>query len=127
MHPVEIVVIVVAAIVAIVFVGGLLAVRRRTRRQAGTIDERIAAADHALEEARAADRGWDREALERAARVAVGDERPAFTLERLDLVLVDDRPGVEEDRAHFVAAGPAGELQVVLARRDGGWVAERVS
>jgi hypothetical protein len=127
MHPVEIILIAVAAIVVLVFVGGLVAVRRRAKRQAGTIDERIAAADHALEEARAADRGWDREALERAARVAVGDERPAFMLERLDLVLVDDRPGVEEDRAHFVAAGPAGELQVVLARRDGGWVAERVS
>ena len=45
----------------------------------------------------------------------------------LHLVLVDDRPGVEEDRAHFGAAGGDGEVRVVLARDpSGGWTVESV-
>jgi hypothetical protein len=44
----------------------------------------------------------------------------------LDLVLVDDRPGVAEDRAHFVAAGGGEDVRVILARRDDGWIAEHV-
>ena len=45
----------------------------------------------------------------------------------LHLVLVDDNPGVAEDRAHFVAVGEGGqEARVVLGRQDGDWVAESV-
>jgi hypothetical protein len=41
-------------------------------------------------------------------------------------VLVDDRPGIEEDRAHFVAVGPDGRARVILAREGDRWIAERV-
>ena len=42
-------------------------------------------------------------------------------------MLVDDRPGVTDDRAHLVARGSAGEARVILARREGGdWFAEHV-
>jgi hypothetical protein len=39
---------------------------------------------------------------------------------------VDDKPGVTEDRAHFVASGNGEEARVVLARRESGWALERV-
>jgi hypothetical protein len=39
---------------------------------------------------------------------------------------VEDRPGIEEDRGHFVAAGADGQVRVILAREGDSWVAERV-
>ena len=62
--------------------------------------------------------------LEEAARKAVADARPGSAYD-LHLVLVDDRPGVTEDRAQFLAVGDE-RVKVTLARRDEGWVAERI-
>jgi hypothetical protein len=61
-----------------------------------------------------------------AARAAIDESRPGFDYDDMQLVLVDDRPGVEEDRAHFVAAGAGGQARVILARQGERWVAERV-
>jgi len=121
-----IVLIVLGAIVLLFFIGGVAAAITRSRRQAGTYARHVAAADSALEQARAADRGWHRETMEQVARDAVGEARPGWTFDKLHLVLVDDRPGVAEDRAHFVAVGSDGECRVTLARHDDRWVAERV-
>jgi hypothetical protein len=126
MSTLAIVLIVVGVVVLLLFAGGLAAARRRDRLQAPTLERHLAEADRALEEARAADKGWDRPRLEAAARQAVQEKRPGWAYERLDLVLVDDRPGVEEDCAHFVASGPDDEVRVVLGRREGDWVAESV-
>ena len=126
MSALAIVLIVIAVLVVALFVGGLLASARRERQFAREREQNIAAADVALQQARAADRGWDRAVLEEAARRAFAAALPGFSYERLDLVLVDDRPGVTEDRAHFVASGRGREARVVLVRRDTGWVAERV-
>jgi len=125
MSVIAIVLIVLAAIVVVFFVGGyVVAIRRRDRPG---WEEHIRAADHALEAARATDRGWDRELINAAARDALGQHRPGFEPVSLDLVLVDDRPGVEEDRAHVMAAGPDDSLRLVLARdASGSWVVERV-
>ena len=41
-------------------------------------------------------------------------------------MLVDDRPGIEQDRAHFVASGAGESARVVLARTDAGWAVERI-
>jgi hypothetical protein len=121
-----IVLIVLAAIFVLFFLGGLVVERRRLRRPGFAAD--VARADRALESARAADRGWNRQVLDEAARQALAAERPEFSWSSLELVLVDDRPGVEEDRAHLLAVGDGGEsARVVLAReRDGSWVAEGV-
>ena len=121
-----IVLIVIGVLVALFFIGGLFAVRARERRQAGTYAEHVAAADSALEQARAADRGWHRDVMEQSARAAIGESRPGWTSDELHLVLVDDRPGIDEDRAHFVAVGPDGEARVIMARQGDDWVAERV-
>ena len=86
----------------------------------------LAQADHALEQARAADKGWDRGVMEDVARRALAGAHPGLTFDRLDLVLVDDRPGVAEDRAHFEAASGDRRVPVVLSRGDSGWTAERI-
>jgi hypothetical protein len=122
-----IVIVVVVVLAIIFFIGGLIVVRRRARDQAGEIERKIRAADRALEAARAADRGWDPVLLEEAARVALERERPEFRYERLHLVLVDDRPGTEEDRAEVAAVGDDGVVHVTVARRGENWVGEDVN
>jgi hypothetical protein len=64
--------------------------------------------------------------MEDAARKAVAEARPGWSYDELHLVLVDDRPGVAEDRAHFMAVGDDGEARVLLARQGDDWIAERV-
>jgi len=125
MSTLAIVLIVIGVVLLALFVGGLVVARRRLERPEFSAD--VAKADRALESARAADRGWNRQLLHDAARQALAVERPGFEPETLDLVLVDDRPGVEDDRAHVVAVGSEGKARVVLARdREGRWTLERV-
>jgi Flp pilus assembly protein TadB len=127
MSTLAIVLIVVGVVIALLLVLGFLGARARDRRQAGTWTQHVAEADSALEQARAADRGWDRAVMEAAAQRALGESRPGWVYGDLHLVLVDDRPGKEEDRAHFVAMGDSGdEARVILARDGDHWSAERV-
>jgi hypothetical protein len=127
MSTLAIVLIVFGAIVLILLVLGFLGARARDRRQAGSWEEHVREADAALAQAAATDRGWDRTVMEAAARSALEESKPGWTLASLHLVLVDDRPGTEEDRAHFVAVGQSGdESRVVLERRGDHWSAERV-
>jgi hypothetical protein len=126
MSVLAIVIVAGAVVILVVLVGGFVAVRRRRRAEleSGAFDRSLAEADRALEQARAVDKGWDRAVLEQAARAAVEEARPGAAYD-LHLVLVDDRPGVSEDRCEFLAVGED-RLRVALARRDEGWVAERV-
>ena len=123
MSTLAIILLIGGLILLALFAGGLVVLRRRLADP--RFDADVAAADRALEVARADDRGWDRELLHEAARAALRTGRPGFEPRSLDLVLVDDRPGVEEDRAHLVALGEGETVRVVLAREaDGAWVAE---
>jgi hypothetical protein len=125
MSVLAIVLIVLAAIIVFFFIGGyMVALRRRDRPG---FEAHIRAADKALEDARAADRGWDRDLIHAAAREGLSQHRPGFEPESLHLVLVDDRPGVEEDRAHVMASGPNDRVRLVLTRdASGAWGVERV-
>jgi hypothetical protein len=125
MSTLAVIVIVAGAILLLLFAGGLVVARRRIQHE--DIGPKIAEADRALEQARAADRGWDRAVLEQACQAALRSERPGLEFEAIQLVLVDDRPGVADDRAHLMASGPGGSARVVLGRREGGeWTVERV-
>lgn len=124
MSVLAIVLIVLGALLAVLFVGGYIARRRHDRELAPDYLRHIAEADTALEQARAEDRGWDRAAMEQLARQALESAHPGTTFERLHLVLVDDRPGVEEDRAHFEAWDGQRSVRVVLTRSDAGWAAD---
>ena len=122
----QIILIVLVALLLLLFLGGLVASRRRAEKNAPAYSRHLAQADHALEQARAADRGWDRRVMEDVARAALAREHPERTFESLDLVLVDDRPGVDQDRAHFEASDGDEQVIVVLGRDESGWAAERV-
>jgi hypothetical protein len=121
MTVLEIVLIVLAVLILVTFVGGLLGSRARDRRRAAQYEAHVAASDQALQQARASDRGWDKPLMEEAVRAALRELEPDFDFHTLHLVLVDDRPGKEDDRAHFVALGPEGERRVVLARSGDHW------
>ena len=126
MSTLAIVLLVAGAIFLLLFVGGLIASRRRDARNSADYMKHVAAADHALEQARAQDRGWDREVMEGLVREALAGERPGRDYTALHLVLVDDQPGVHQDRAHFVAAGPEGDTRIVLERGEEGWAVTRL-
>ena len=126
MSAVAIVLIALGVLVLLLVLGGFLGARRHARATAGDLERHLREADRALEEARASDKGWDRAVLEAVARKALEEQRPSHSYERLALVLVDDRPGVTEDRAHMRANGPGGYATVVLTRGDAGWTADRV-
>ena len=126
MSVLQIILAVVAVLAILFFVGGLIAVRRRAREQAPAYARHLSEADNALEQARASDRGWDRELMEDVARAALAREHPEATFERVDLVLVDDRPGVHQDRAHFEASDGKRQVRVVLGRDESGWAVEQV-
>lgn len=125
MSTVAIVLIVVGVLLLVLFVGGFAAARRRANSPQARAH--VEHALRALERARASDRGWDPAVMERTARTALEEQRPGSAWEAIELVLVDDRPGVSDDSAHMVGRGPEGEARVVLSRREGGeWFAERV-
>jgi hypothetical protein len=127
MSTLGIVLIAIAAVLLLLLIGGFAGAARRRDRHASHYERNLAEADRALEQARAADKGWDRDVLEAAARQALAEEKPGWPYSELALVLVDDRPGISEDRAHFVASGEDGETRVVLARREAGWTVELMS
>jgi type II secretory pathway pseudopilin PulG len=126
MSTVAIVLIVLAVLFILFLIGGLLGARARDRRLGDKFYEDLRAADVALEQARAADKGWHREMMEEAARAAIAESRPGWAYDDLHLVFVDDRPGIDEDRAHFMAMGAGGGVRVIMARQGDRWVAERV-
>jgi len=127
MSVLAIVLIIVGVTVLFALFLGYLGTRARDRKQAGSWEEHVRSADAALADAAASDRGWQRETMEVAARAALTESRPDWSYGTLHLVLVDDRPGIEEDRAHFVAVAEDGdEARVVLSRQGDRWVAESI-
>jgi hypothetical protein len=127
MSALAIVLIVIAVVVLVLLVLGILGARARDRHRAGSWEARVRAADAALADAAATDRGWQREIMEQAARAALSELRPDWVHRDLFLILVDDKPGIDEDRAHFVAVAEDGhEARVVLTRQGELWVAESV-
>jgi len=114
-----IVLIVLLGLLALLFLGGLAANSRMHAAAEERHAQRIAEADHALAEARAQDRGWNRAALEEAARAAF--EARGDSVTALELVQVVDRPGTDEDRARFRARTADGFVEVELARTGDAW------
>jgi type II secretory pathway pseudopilin PulG len=111
---------VIAILAVILFVGGLYITGRRRDALSDELRARIEAADAALADARAQDKGWERATIEAAARAAVAPR----DVKELHLVQVLDRPGTDADQAVFRVLGADGsESTVTLGRRDGAWVA----
>jgi type II secretory pathway pseudopilin PulG len=118
-----VVLIVVAAVLLLLFIGGFIANERRQRAQAADLQAQITAADQALAQARAGDRGWDLDVLQAAARAAFASRSDGREPDRLHLVQVVDRPGTDADECVFRAVHGHHEEDVVLGREGGQWVA----
>jgi hypothetical protein len=112
-----------AALLLLALLGALAAsVRNRRRRErfGSSLDE----VDRSLADARATDRGWERGALEAAARRAFEAERPGIEIHELTLVQVVDKPGTEEDKAVFRVVAADVRVRLTLGRVKGEWVGE---
>jgi hypothetical protein len=117
---IAIIVIVFVVIVLLLIVGGLIVVGRRWRAEDSNLRATAQEADRALAAAQAVDRGWDRPALEAAARDAFAARSPAEIRELL-LIQVVDRPGTEDDQALFRVVTEAGSEEILLARHGDAW------
>jgi hypothetical protein len=126
MSTLAIVLIAIAVVVLLLVLGGIYVAGKRAREGEDAYRRHLAGADQALEAARASDRGWDRDVMEDVARAALNEHRPGWDFRSLDLVLVEDRPGVDEDHAQFEARDDSERVRVLLARDQSGWTAERV-
>ena len=116
MSALAIVLIVLGVLVLLLFVGGYIANARRREAERAALHARAREADRHLAAAHAQDKGWERHALEEAAREAY-IARHGNAPERLTLVQVVDRPGVDEDEAVFDADGDL----LTMGRRGGEW------
>jgi type II secretory pathway pseudopilin PulG len=122
MSVLAIIIVVFAVVVAVLAFLGYRVMRKRQAEQAGTFDQRLVAANEALADARAEDRGWDLPALEEAARSVVAQKHPNVNVRRLHLVQVIDKPGTEDDQARFhVDVAMGRDFEVLLGRRGGQW------
>ena len=120
MSALVIIVIVVLALLVLLFVGGLVANARRARAEDPQLRATLREADQALAHARAEDRGWERSALEAAAREAFAARSPV-ELRELQIVKVVDRPGTEEDQCLFRVVTDVGSEEILLVRTGGAW------
>ena len=116
MSALAIVLIVVAVVLLALFAGGYVANARRRTAEDAALRTRAQQADQHLAAAHAEDKGWERAVLEEAAREAY-IARHGNAPQRLTLVQVVDRPGVDEDEAVFDADGD----ELVMGRRGGEW------
>ncbi|MDX6699762.1 MAG: hypothetical protein QOE65_3159 [Solirubrobacteraceae bacterium] len=126
MTTAEIIVLAVVGAFALLALGGYVANRRRHRALEPRLEASLDEVNRRLAEAHAADKGWERGALEDAARRAFAERRPGEEVREQVLVQVVDRPGTDEDKAVFRVRSDAGTSHLVLGRRDGTWAGESV-
>ena len=123
MSTLEIVVLLLAVLIVLFFIGGLFAVGRRAKALEGQLQKRLAAANEELAQAHAADKGWKRATIEKAARDAFTKAHKGVKIDALHLVQVIDRPGVDADEAVFHVVSGGDTTVVKLDRSGGSWKA----
>jgi hypothetical protein len=112
--------IIVLAVLLVLAVGGAIAARRRLAANSDRFEASLQEVNRDLAAAHAEDRGWERGALETAARQAYAAKHGGAEPSELELTQVVDRPGTDDDKALFRCGGE----RLTLGRRDGQWVLE---
>lgn len=113
---------VIGGVFLLLVIGGYFAAERRQRSRERELLAQLQAADRELAQAHALDKGWERSALEAAARQAVAERfGKDAEVQALQLVQVLDRPGVDADQAIFRVQTPDGEHRITLGRAGGVW------
>jgi len=124
MSVVLVVVLVVLGVLLLLAILGAAMASRRNALGAIAFEQSLAAVDRELAAAVAADKGWERGALEASARAAFAERRPDTRVAELRLVQIVDEPGTDQDLAIFlVTAADGAESRLTLGRRDGDWYA----
>ena len=118
--PTWLIIVIVALI--LLAAGGILARSQQLKRSRPAFERNLAQVERDLVAAAAADRGWNRQLLEAAAR-RIGTEQLGSEPEELTLIEVLDRPGTDQDEAVFELRTGGQRHRLVLGRRDGDWVA----
>ena len=114
-----IVLLVLGGLIVLLAIGGYVAMTRRTQAREGALQRELDQAERALAQAHALDKGWDRAALEAAARAVVAERFGDAAAGELQLVQVIDRPGVDADQAVFRYASPDGQEHRITLGRSG--------
>jgi hypothetical protein len=114
--------IIVIVVLILLAAGGILARSQQLKRSRPAFERNLAQVERDLVAAAAADRGWDREHLEAAAR-RIGSEQLGSEPEELTLIEVLDRPGTDQDEAVFDVRAGGQRHRLVLGRKDGDWIA----
>jgi hypothetical protein len=122
----HIILIAVIAVIALLAIGGAIAGARRRRAREHDFGAAVDRVNRDLADARAEDRGWERELLEAAARRFFADAEPAAQVTSMELVQVVDEPGTDQDKAVFRVSTASGERHLTLGRERGEWVSEGV-
>jgi hypothetical protein len=117
-----IIVIVAVLVLLLLAVGGAIATSRRARARDPELRAELEAVNDALAAAHAEDKGWEPGRLREAAKAAFAERHPGVEPESLTLVLVDDRPGIESDRAVFRVLAAGTEHELVLGRHEETWI-----
>jgi len=113
---------VIGGLFLLLVIGGYFAAERRQRSGERELLAQLQAADRELAQAHASDKGWERSALEAAARQAVAERfGKDAEVQALQLVQVLDRPGVDADQAIFRVQTSDGEHRITLGRAGGVW------
>jgi len=117
-----IVLLVLLALIVFLVAGGYIAATRRARQREVALRRELEQAEQAFAQARALDKGWDRDILADAARDAAaarfGDAAVGVPL----LVQVLDRPGTDADQAIFhIKTADGTEHRMTLGRSGGVW------
>jgi hypothetical protein len=123
MSVVLVIVLVILAVLLLLALVGAAMASRRNALGALAFEQRLATVDRQLAHAVAADHGWERGALEAAARGAFAGERPGATIAQLELVQIVDEPGTDQDLAVFRVVTGERTSRLTLGRRDGAWYA----
>jgi hypothetical protein len=114
--------IIVIVVLLLLAVGGAFARSRQLRRSRPAFEASLEQVNRDLAAAAAADRGWDRDTLEAAARRIYAEQRGGAEPESLTLVEVLDRPGTDSDQAIFRCESGGERHHLTLGRHDGDWV-----
>ena len=120
-----IVLLVLAAVVLLLAAGGYVAMGRRTGARDAGLRRELEDAERAFAQARAQDRGWDRDTLAEAAQQAALARFGDATVGPPLLIQVLDRPGTDADQAIFhVRTADGTEHRITLGRSGGEWGAQ---
>ena len=121
MSTLDVIIIAGVVLVVLLAIGGMLANARWRRRGEAQLETSLDEVNRKLAAAHAADKGWEPNALNAAARQAFVEQRPGEEIRSEALVAVVDKPGTDEDQAVFRFVTDSGTWRLTLGRRGNAW------